>query len=99
MNKHAKYDVIVGLSFFFIYIVLFILLTFLMVFLDSIIVNDFWRVLLLAVISTVNLGNIAIGAFMLFISIRTLFTKREVSISITGEDNYGVSSETNSISD
>ena len=98
MNKHAKYDVIVGLPFFFIYIVLFILLTFLMLFLDSIIVSDFWRVLLLAVISTVNLGNIAIGAFMLLISIRTLFTKREVNISITGEGDYGVSSKTDSIS-
>lgn len=99
MDKKVKYDVIVGLSFFFIYIVLFILLTFLMVFLDSIIVNDFWRVLLLIIMSTINLGNIIVGSFMLLISLKTLFTKREINISITGEDDYGVSSETNSNSD
>lgn len=96
MNKQAKYDVIVGLSFFFIYIVLFILLTFLMIFIDSIMVNDFWRVLLLIIMSAINLGNIIIGSFMPVISLKTLFTKREVSISIAGDDDYGVSSETNS---
>lgn len=98
MNKHTKYDVIVGLSFFFIYIVLFILLTFLMVFLDSIVVNGFWRVLLLIIMSTINLGNIAVGTIMLLISIKTLLTGREVSIHITGDDDYGVSSKTDSIS-
>ena len=99
MNKQVKYDIVVGLSFFFIYVVLFILLTFLMVFIDSTIVNDFWRVFLLAIISTINLGNISIGTFMLLISIKALLTKREINISITGEDDYGVSSETSSISD
>lgn len=98
MNKQAKYDVIVGLSFFIIYLSIFIGITFLMVFIDSSVPNNFWRIVLIVILSTINLGNIVVGAFMLLISIKTLVTKREVNISITGEDD-GVSSKANSISD
>ena len=70
MNKQTKYDVVLGLSFFFIYIVLFILLTFLTIFIDSIMMNDFWRVLLLIIMSAINLGNIMVGTFMLLISLK-----------------------------
>ena len=67
-------------------------------YIDSSVPNNFWRMVLIDVLSTINLGNIGVGIFMLSISIRAFYTKKEISISITGEGDYGVSSKTDSIS-
>ena len=99
MNKSYKYDSIICLSFFIIYLFTFIGVTFLMKFIDSSVSNKFWRIFLIVVLSTINLGNIGVGIFMLSMSIRAFYKKKEINISITGEGDYGVSSETNSDSD
>ena len=99
MNKSNKYDIIIGLSMFFVYLASFIGLTILMVHIDSTIYNNTLRVILLVIVSLTNIGNIIIGTLMLIVALKPIFTKEGLVISITGEDDYDVSIETSSISD
>ena len=95
MNKSYKWDSIIFLSFFIIYLFIFIGITFLMVSIDSSVSNNFWKIFLIFVLSIMNLGNISVCLFMLSRFIRAFYTKKEINIS-TGEGDYGVSIETNS---